>query len=204
MKSILLILISISYLSAGQYDKVKITPDMSYIYVYHKGKAVKIHRNQNTKHKLTGEYVKIYRPNKDIQPIKINSKVKTVGEVELLHFMKDRGNTGKGLVIDLRTKKKYKKESIPSAINIPFRVKNNPEKISKVMQIFGARIVNDGSWDTSHAMDILFYCNGSWCDKSPRFIKMFLELGYPAEKMLYYRGGFQMWKILGFTTVKNK
>ncbi len=203
MKSILLILISISYLSAGQFDKVKITPDISYIYVYHKGKAVKIHRNQNTKHKLTGEYVKLYRPNKDIQPIKINSKIKTIGEVELLNFMKDRGNTGKGLVIDLRTKKKYKKESIPSAINIPFRVKDNPEKISKVMQIFGARIVNDGSWDTSHAMDILFYSNGSWCDKSQRFIKMFLELGYPADKMFYYRGGFQMWKILGFTTVKN-
>ncbi len=30
-----------------------------------------------------------------------------------------------------------------------------------------------------------------------------MELGYPPEKLLYYRGGFQMWKILGFTTVTN-
>lgn len=204
MKSILLLLVSISYIVAGQFDKVKITPDMAYIYVYHKGKAVKVHRIQDTKHKLTGEYAKTYRPGKDIQPIKIARNIKTISEVELLGFMKDRGNTGKGLVIDLRTKDRYKKESIPSAINIPFRVKDNPEKISKVMQILGAKIANDGLWDTSHAMDIVFYCNGSWCDKSPRFIKMFLELGYPAEKMLYYRGGFQMWKMLGFTTVRNK
>jgi len=204
MKSLILLLISISYIVAGQYDKVKITPDMAYIYVYHKGKAVKVHREQNTKHKLTGEYAKTYRPGKDIQPIKIDDDVETIGEVELLYFIKDRGNTGKGIVIDLRTKENYSKESIPSAINIPFRVKDNPEKISKVMQILGAKIANDGSWDTSEAMDIVFYCNGLWCDKSARFIKMFLELGYPAKKMLYYRGGFQMWKILGFTTVINK
>jgi len=204
MKSLILLLISISYIVAGQYDKVKITPDMAYIYVYHKGKAVKVHREQDTKHKLTGEYAKTYRPGKDIQPIKINDDVKTIGEVELLHFIKDKGNTGKGILIDLRTKDNYAKESIPSAINIPFRVKDNPEKISKVMQILGAKIANDGSWDTSEAMDIVFYCNGLWCDKSARFIKMFLELGYPAKKMLYYRGGFQMWKILGFTTVINK
>ena len=204
MKNILLLLVSISYIWAGQFDKVKITPDMAYIYVYHKGKAVKVHRIQDTKHKLTGDYAKTYRPNKDIQPIKIAKNIKTIGEVELLEFMKDIGNTGKGLVIDLRAKHKYKKESIPSAINIPFKVKDNPEKISKVMQILGAQIANDGSWSTTHAMSIVFYCNGSWCDKSPRFIKMFLELGYPADKMLYYRGGFQMWKTLGFTTVRNK
>ena len=44
--------------SAGKYDKVKITPEMAYIYVYHKGKAVKVHRIQDTKHKLTGEYAR--------------------------------------------------------------------------------------------------------------------------------------------------
>jgi hypothetical protein len=34
-------------------------------------------------------------------------------------------------------------------------------------------------------------------------INILLEHGYPADKIFYYRGGFQMWKILGFTTVKN-
>ncbi len=204
MRKIILLLIATVYLSAGQYDKVKITPEMSYIYVYHKGKAVKVHRIQDIKHKLTGEYAKIYRPGRDIQPIKVHPKVDSIAEIELLHFMKDKGNTGKGILVDLRTKEMYKKESIPSAVSIPFKVKDNPEKMAKVMKIFGAVVANDGSWDMRNAMEIVFYCNGLWCDKPPRFIEIFLELGYPADKIAFYRGGFQMWKILGFTTVTNK
>lgn len=204
MKIIALLLMLAVAASAGKYDKVKITPDMPYIYVYHKGKAVKVHRIQNTKHKLTGEYAKIYRPGKDIQPIKIHKGIQTIGEVELLQFMSNKGNKKKGLLIDLRTKKVYKKESIPSAVNIPYATKDNKVKIKKILKILGAKRNSDGSLDTSKALDIAFYCDGLWSEKAPEFIKTFLDLGYPAEKILYYRGGMQMWKILGFTTVTNK
>ena len=53
MKTLILLSTLAVMLVAGQYDTVKITPDMSYLYVYHKGKAVKIHRIQDTKNKLT-------------------------------------------------------------------------------------------------------------------------------------------------------
>ena len=198
------LLIGVMSLSAGQFDKVKITPEISYIYVYHKGKAVKVHRIQDTKNKLTGEYAKQYRPGQYIQPIKMHKDIQTIGEVELLHFMKNKGNDKKGILVDLRPKRVYKRESIPSAINIPAKTKDNKVKMKKILKVLGAKINADGTLDTSKAMDMAFYCNGLWCDKAPEFIKAFLKLGYPAEKMLYYRGGFQMWKILGFTTVVNK
>jgi len=201
-KFILALALSISAFS-GQFDKVKITPEMSYIYVYHKGKAVKVHRIQDTKHKLTGEYAKQYRPNQDIQPIKMHKNIQTIGEVELLHFMKDKSNDKKGLIIDVRTKKDYKKESIPSAVNIPSSTKDDTVKMEKILKVLGAKRAKNGSLDTSNAMDIAVYCHGLWCEKAPEFIKTVLEMGYPAEKILYYRGGFQMWKILGFTTVTN-
>ena len=194
----------ITTITAGKYDKVKITPDMAYIYVYHKGKAVKVHRIQDTKHKLTGEYAKTYRPGKYIQPIKMHQDIQTIGEVELLHFMTKKVNKKKGLLVDLRPKARYKEESIPSAVNIPARVKDNKVKVEKILKVLGAKRLADGSLDTSKVLDVAFYCNGLWCDKSSEFIKTFLDLGYPADKMLYYRGGFQMWKILGFTTVTNK
>jgi len=108
---ILLIAITITVI-AGKYDKVKITPEMPYIYVYHKGKAVKVHRIQDTKHKITGEYAKVYRPGKDIQPIKMHKNITTVGEVELLTFMSKKVNNRRGLLVDLRSKTDYKKESI--------------------------------------------------------------------------------------------
>lgn len=203
MRAITLLLVLMVSGYAGQYDKVKITPEISYIYVYHKGKAVKVHRIQNTKNKLTGEYASTYRPNQDIQPIKMHKDIQTIGEVELLYFMKNRVNKKKGILVDLRSKKAYKSESIPSAVNIPSQTKNNKIKVEKILEVLGAKRLADGSLDAGKAMDVAFYCNGLWCDKSSEFIQTFLKLGYPADKMLYYRGGFQMWKILGFTTVVN-
>jgi len=203
MRIILLALIYTLSSYAGQFNKVRITPEISYIYVYHKGKAVKVHRIQDTKNKLTGEYAKTYRPNKDIQPIKIAKDVKTIGEVELLRFMKKKVNKKRGILVDLRTKKEYKEESIPSAVNIPSKIITNKVKVEKILKILGAVRLPDGSLDTSKVLGVAFYCNGLWSKKSSSFIKKFLEMGYPADKILYYRGGFQMWKILGFTTVTN-
>ena len=203
MRILILLLTLTIAMTAGQYDKVKITPDMAYIYVHHKGKAVKVHRIQDTKHKITGEYALIYRPGKDIQPIKMHKDIQTVGEVELLKFMTNKVNKKKGLLVDLRPKVAYKKESIPSAVNIPARVKDNPVKVEKILKVLGAKRNADGTLNTSKVLEVAFYCNGLWCDKSSEFIKTFLDLGYPADKMLYYRGGMQMWKILGFTTVTN-
>ena len=56
-------------------------------------------------------------------------------------------------------------------------------------------------WDFSNARQVVFWCNGPWCGQSPRAIKGLLELGFPAEKIAYYRGGMQMWKVLGLTIV---
>jgi len=204
MRILALLLVWAVVASAGKYDKVKITPDISYLYAYHKGKAVKVHRIQDTKNKLTGEYAKIFRPGKDIQPIKMHDDIRTIAEVEVLKFMKDKVNKRQGLLVDLRPKADYRKETIPASVNIPASVKDNPAKLKKIMKIFGVKKLADGSLDTSKALEIAFYCNGLWCDKSSEFIKTMLDNGYPADKMLYYRGGFQMWKILGFTTIVNK
>jgi rhodanese-related sulfurtransferase len=188
---------------SGQYDKVKITPNISSIYVYHKGKAVKIHRIQNTSNKITGEYAKQYRPGKDIQPIKIHKDIQTIGEVELLHFIQEKVNNKTGILIDVRSKENYKKETIPSSVNIPFKTKNNTQKMEKILQIFGAKRLDNGTLNTDNARDLVLYCNGLWCKQSSEFILELLKLGYPSKKIFYYRGGIQMWKILGFTTVTN-
>jgi len=204
MKYLLVLSLLAASAFAGRYDKVKLTPDMAYIYVYHKGKAVKVHRIQDTKHKLTGHYAKLYRPGTSLQPVKIDPKVKTIGEVELLKFMTKKVNKKKGLLVDVRSKSAYKEESIPSAVNIPARVKDNPAKLEKILKVLGAKREDDGSLDTSKVLEVAFYGDGLWSNKSSEFIKKFLEMGYPADKLLYYRGGFAMWKILGFTTVTNQ
>jgi hypothetical protein len=48
----------------------------------------------------------------------------------------------------------------------------------------------------------VLFCNGSWCGRSPTTIKGLLGIGYPAHKLLWYRGGMQDWGSLGLTTLK--
>jgi rhodanese-related sulfurtransferase len=38
--------------------------------------------------------------------------------------------------------------------------------------------------------------------RSPTTIKGLLKIGYPAHKILWYRGGMQDWESLGLTTLK--
>jgi hypothetical protein len=68
-------------------------------------------------------------------------------------------------------------------------------------QQLGAR-QQDGFWNFDGAKTLVMFCNGSWCGQSPTNIRELLKIGYPAHKILWYRGGMQDWENLGLTTVK--
>ncbi len=108
------------------------------------------------------------------------------------------------LLIDARPKKIYNKETIPSSINIPFSLAEDIDIMNSIMEVLGMQRLSEGKWNESKALDVVIYCNGAWCGKSQTLIKSLLKVGYPAEKIHYYRGGFQMWKSLGLTTIKTK
>ncbi len=57
-------------------------------------------------------------------------------------------------------------------------------------------------YDFSQAKKIILWCNGPWCGQSPRAIRALVALGYPKDRIFYYRGGMQNWQMLGLTTVK--
>ncbi len=206
MKILFIILFAMMMLNAGKYDKVKITSEISYVLVYHNGKSVKVHRIQDVKHRLTGKYAKLFHPcpGQCIQPVSMGSDINTIAEVEVVKFLKDKVNSRKGLLIDVREKKLYMDETIPSSVNIPYNIHSDSEAMDKIFTTLGMKKMADDSWDATNALDLVFYCNGLWCTKSSTFIREFVDRGYPASKIGYYRGGFQMWKILGFTTVKAK
>jgi rhodanese-related sulfurtransferase len=63
---------------------------------------------------------------------------------------------------------------------------------------------NDDSLDFTNAKTVVMFCNGMWCGQSPNNIRNLLKLGYPADKIKWYRGGMQDWEILGLTTVPGK
>jgi rhodanese-related sulfurtransferase len=201
MRIIIASLLLVSLLSAGKYDKVKITEDISRILVYHKGKVVDVHRIQDTEHKLTGHLAKVSNPcpERCLQPIIAHADVETVGEVEIIKFMEIQESKKNGLIIDVRSRQDYTEETIPSAVNIPYTIVDNTKAIEDILKLLG--VTKDNKED---AQELIFFCNGATCSKSANMIRAFIEMGYPAKKIKYYQGGIQMWKILGFTTVTTK
>lgn len=210
--------------SASALD-VNITQDMSYIAVDHNGGTVRIERVQDQSNQLTGGFAKTSRkcPPFCIQPMIVAPGVTTFGELEVIQFITDYVKTNKGLLIDARTPSWHAKGTIPGSVNIPFTIfasSINDKKLIQTMKKLGVKRRGKGEvggyftdlkdilgiekkpnrfWDFSTAKKLLLWCNGMWCGQSPRAIQGLLKLGYPAEKLHYYRDGMQGWKILGLT-----
>ncbi len=212
MKKIVIVPLFASLLLAQNVkDKeltVKITDNMPYVTTTNSGKKVKIQRIQDTDNQITDDYTKTSRPCPPfcIQPTKIADGIKNIEEIEFLTFMQNEIPKGTGVVIDARLKSWFELETIPSAINIPFPVIQNASKAKakKIFTLLGMKVKKSGDWDFSKAKKLAIFCNGVWCEQSKHFIAGMIEHGYPKEKMLYYRSGFQGWKLLGLTTVVHK
>jgi rhodanese-related sulfurtransferase len=201
---LILPLLLMSSLEAKEKITVGLTSNMPYADIKHKGNKIRIKRIQNEQNKLTGNFGKTSRPCPPfcITPIEVSPRVKTVGELELISFLKQNSKSKTGLLIDARLAKFYDVETIPGAINIPFILFTKPS-IKEVILLLGVK-ENNGEYDFTQAKSLYLFCNGPWCEQSPRAIKALLDFGYPANKLYYYRGGMQLWKLFSLTTVLPK
>lgn len=183
---------------------VNITESIASVTVDHHGVPVTIRRIQNPDHRLVDDFSKTSRPCPPfcIHPMKAASGVETIGELELLQFLQQDVAQHTGLLVDARMTTWYDSETIPGAVNIPFVIFTTPsEKRDRIFELLGARQTDSGEFDFSGVLKLVLFCNGPWCDQSPRAIRALVSAGYPAEKLLYYRGGMQLWKLFGLTTV---
>lgn len=207
---------------------VKITQDLESVPVHHGDDFVKIQRIQDQENVLTGGFTKTSRkcPPFCIQPLVVAPGVHTVAELELLEFIDKKLEVGRGLLIDARTPAWFQKGTIPGSINIPFTSfdpEKSTEELAAVLKQLNVRKKSgdsssfvdsilgwfsgdanaaDNPWDFSNAQEIALFCNGMWCGQSPTAIKNLLSIGYPPEKIHYYRGGMQAWQSLGLTVYK--
>ena len=206
-----LALVVISPLQAADDPKVKITAEVATVEVVHDGKKMNITRNQDENNTVKADFAKTSRacPPFCIQPGVIAPGVETIGELEILDYLKRMSAGDKSiLVVDSRTPDWVEKGTIPGSINVSWEslnaAKSDPFTIAEIMENqFGAQQL-EGLWDFSNAKTLVLFCNGPWCGQSPTNIKTLLKFGYPANKMKWYRGGIQDWEILGLTTVVAK
>jgi len=203
---LLLILINVSLTSHADSSlrNVMITPSIDAVVIDHHGTPITVERIQNTHNRLADDFTKTSRPCPPfcIHPIIAAEGVRTIGELELLEFLIQDVADEKGLLIDARMPNWYKSETIPGSVNAPFVIFTKAStRRDRMLKLFGASIDEAGKKDFSKVVKLAIFCNGPWCDQSPRAIKGLLRAGYPPEKIQYYRGGMQAWKSFGLTTV---
>ncbi|MBF9043030.1 rhodanese-like domain-containing protein [Rhodobacterales bacterium HKCCE4037] len=174
-------------------DPVGITPDMMSVTVETASGPVEIMREQDNAAVIEGDFAQIARPcpNFCIQPMIPAEGVTPVGELEVLAALQDP-NT---LVIDGRIEPEFEAGTIPGAFSMPYN-----EAADRLGE-FGCEIDFDGWICEGDLPQVILFCNGPWCGQSPTAARRMIEAGFPAENISYYRGGMQMWNMLGLTVV---
>jgi len=188
---------------------VGITESLPWVEVRHKGKTVRIERNQDNTNLVDLEYAITSRPCPPycVQPMVLAAGVETIGELEVIDYLKRLG-AGKEtiLVIDSREPEWLTKGMIPGAISIPWNTLHtqhaDPAAIADILQFRFGAIRHGPLWNFSYAKTLVFYCNGAWCGQSPTNIRALLAMGYPAHKLKWYRDGMQGWLLFGLTAVQ--
>jgi rhodanese-related sulfurtransferase len=165
---------------------VKIEKDTSYYYINQSGQKIKVGRVQDVANRLTDDFTKTSRtcPPYCIQPISVAEGVETIGELELIEAVKSPTT----LLVDARPRAWFVLESLPGAVNIPEKITRTTKAKKKLFKLLAGK-------------HLIVYGNGSWSPEASTFITNMIHLGYPADKLRFYRDGLQGWKLLGLTTV---
>lgn len=193
MRAILFILFVSAVSGPVLADDVGITKDIMSVTVQTTKGPVVIMRNQDNDARLGEPWVQTSRPcpNFCIQPMSPAPGVTTIGELEVLEFL----SSGDGVLVDGRIRSQYEQGTIPGAISVPYT-----EAADRLGE-FGCEIDFDGWVCEANVPNVVLFCNGPWCGQSPTAARRMIEVGYPAEKIYYYRGGMQNWNMLGLTVI---
>jgi rhodanese-related sulfurtransferase len=181
--------------TAMAQTEVGITKDAASVTVQTANGPVQINRIKDTANEISGEWALTSRPCPDfcIQPQIPAAGVSTIGELELIEMLQDL----EAVVVDSRTRDWFNGGTIPGAINIPYTV-----IVDELAQL-GCEPGFDG-WDCQDAKRAALFCNGVWCGQSPTAIRAMISAGYPADRIYYYRGGMQIWRMLGLTVTGDE
>jgi len=184
------LLISVASIGPISADPVNITPSRASVTVMTDAGPTEISRIQDIANEVTGEWARTSRPcpNFCIQPMNPAAGVSTVGELEVLAALE----ADDIIVVDSRVRANYLSGTIPGAIHVPYT-----EAVDR-LDVLGCEVDFDG-YICDEASEVVLFCNGPWCGQSPTAIRRMIEAGYPAEKISYYRGGMQVWRMLGLS-----
>lgn len=192
-----------------EHLRVRITADIPYVKVRHGGREVIVMRHQDPAHRIEAPFDSTSRdcPPFCLLPMSLHPDVETVGELEVIAYLRRMGlGDDSVLLIDSRTPKYASLGTIPGSVNIPYPrldpTTADPADMVELLQLDFGAVYQQGLWNFAPAKTLVLFCNGAWCGQAPANIRALLDLGYPAAKLKWYRGGLQEWEQYGLTTVR--
>lgn len=225
----MILLFSSHTVMADKRDPVGITPSIMSVTINVDGKKVEVKRNQDNDNLINPAFSKTSRacPPFCIQPMKLGNGVETIGEVEVVDYIKKMSKGDESIaLIDSRTPIWLVRGTIPGAINVswldlvPAKGATTEGIVEILKEKFGVKLTKETDiddvdeaivegkaetvFDYSKAKTLVMFCNGMWCRQSPESIKSLVKYGYPVKKIKYFRGGMQTWELLGFSTIKKE
>ena len=170
--------------------ELKITKTLSSIKIVYENQILRIKRTpKNQEHTC---------PPFCIQPMNIKG-VSTVGELEVLDFIKELKGKEAKLLIDIRENKEFKQYTIPGAINIPYSMlKINSKYQKQILILLGGEKIGK-KWLFKFVPTLLIFGTSDEDEKTYNAINTLLKLSYPNKKIYYYRAGIEGWNRLGLT-----
>lgn len=136
-----------------------------------------------------------------LNPIKIDG-VETYGELEVIEFIKKAQDDDTMMLVDARLPAWYKKGTIPSAVNLSFKSFDPKHQDFEIVLDATGVLYEEGKYDFSDAKTLVLFCNGIWCPQSTWAIENLIKIGYPKDKLKWYRGGMYAWKNVNLTTIQ--
>lgn len=167
------------------------------------GETVEITPNSADAVKYTSRFARLTAscdPN-CIAPQSAAVGIETVIEPQVLEFLENTVGEGTGLLVDARMPEDRALGFIPGSVNLPHAAmaKREDEGARQpILMALGARNFED-VYNFADAQKLMIYDNGPSQNDAGELIAHLLEVGYPPEKIRYYRGGMQVWSVLALT-----
>lgn len=134
-----------------------------------------------------------------IAPLRAADKVETVIEPQVLEFLQDTVARNEGLLVDARMPADRALGFIPGSVSLPHATlaQDNDLRV-QILKVLGAREF-EGVYNFADAQMLMVYDNGPSQNDAGVLVGHLLGIGYPPDKIRYYRGGMQVWSVLALT-----
>ena len=134
-----------------------------------------------------------------IAPMQVAPGVETLGETEVLDFLVTQVANNVALMVDARAPHHRAKGFSPGTVSLPHSTLEASNSFrDDILRALGAREF-EGVYNFADARKLLVYDNGPSSNDAGLLVGHLLDAGYPPEMISYYRGGMQVWAVLGFS-----